>query len=291
MRKLCLGLSFVAMAVFVACDGSGTNADGGLSINSSNSSSELDDGDDSKVEDDDFSSSSEEQSSSSEESSSSSKNVAFVDPSTVVSGTMNDERDGQTYKTVSIGEQTWMAENLNYRYLGPTADEDSSSFCYDGVPANCAKYGRLYLWSAAMDSAGIIKGNTANGCGYGSECALSGIIRGVCPQGWHLPSYIEWDELFTAVGGSDVADTKLKSVSGWKDDGNGDDVYSFSALSVGLRYINGIFTNEGYHAHFWSSTELLSDYAYDMFLASRLDNASLLNYKKVAGLSVRCLKD
>ena len=92
-----------------------------------------------------------------------------ADGKSFVDGWMVDSRDKQLYRTVTIGDQIWMAENLNYRYLGPTADEDSSSFCYQNDPANCAKYGRLYLWSATMDSAGIIDGNTANGCGYQSE--------------------------------------------------------------------------------------------------------------------------
>ena len=63
---------------------------------------------------------------------------------------MKDDRDGQTYKTVKIGSQWWMAENLNYAYLQPTASEDSSSFCYNNLPENCEKYGRLYLWSAMI---------------------------------------------------------------------------------------------------------------------------------------------
>ena len=72
-----------------------------------------------------------------------------------VYGTLVDERDGQIYKTVKIGNQIWMAENLNYAYLQPTERLDSSSWCYDNEPANCDKFGRLYLWSAAIDSAAL----------------------------------------------------------------------------------------------------------------------------------------
>ena len=67
-------------------------------------------------------------------------------------GKLKDDRDGQTYRTVKIGDQWWMAENLNYAYLQPTETLDSSSFCYDNDPENCKQYGRLYLFSAAMDS-------------------------------------------------------------------------------------------------------------------------------------------
>ena len=89
-------------------------------------------------------------------------------------GSLKDLRDGQTYKTVKIGKQTWMAENLNY-----AAD---SSWCYKDDPANCAKYGRLYTWDAATKA---------------------------CPTGWHLPTSEEWDELEKAIG--EEAGTKLKS--------------------------------------------------------------------------------
>ena len=215
-----------------------------------------------------------------------------------VKQTLKDLRDGQTYRTAKIGDQVWMAENLNYRYLGSTADLDSSSFCYDDNPANCTKYGRLYMWSAAMDSAGIIKGNTVNGCGYGSECSPSGTVRGVCPQGWHLPSYDEWKTLFNAVGGSSTAGIKLKSTSGWNwneyedKDGNGDDAFGFSALPAGLRDYYGAYSYEGDYADFWSSTE------HDGYGASGMelnyynnDYANLFDLNNSYGFSVRCLKD
>ncbi len=86
-------------------------------------------------------------SSSSTEISSSSVEVSY--------GTFTDSRDGQVYKTVQTGEQVWMAENLNYAYLQAISEENSSSFCYNNKPDSCVKYGRLYLWSAAMDSAGL----------------------------------------------------------------------------------------------------------------------------------------
>ncbi|MGM9984847.1 MAG: FISUMP domain-containing protein [Fibrobacter intestinalis] len=142
------------------------------------------------------------------------------------SGKFQDSRDGQVYKTVTIGTQTWMAENLNYAYLQPTSEEDSSSFCYNDEPDSCAKYGRLYLWSAAMDSAGVF-GDGGEGCGYDVTCSAKEPVRGICPEGWHLPSDAEWETLFTAVGGVDLAGTKLKSKSGWYS-GNGTDDYGFS---------------------------------------------------------------
>lgn len=111
-------------------------------------------------------------------------------------GFFTDERDGKTYKYVVIGNQTWMAENLNYNYQVPTSQLDSSSFCHSHKPDSCLKYGRLYLWSAAMDSAGLFS-TDGLGCGTGSKCNRAETVRGVCPEGWHLPEKEEWDTLFT----------------------------------------------------------------------------------------------
>ena len=212
-------------------------------------------------------------------------------------GTLTDDRDGQTYKTVKIGEQWWMAENLNYAYTDVPFKHgyytsDSTSWCYHIDAANCAKYGRLYTWAAAMDSAGIIPGNTANGCGDGKDCNLGNVkVRGVCPEGWHLPSRDEWDTLLTAVGGEKIAGIMLKSTEGWNNNGNGSDSYFFSALPAGYRYGYGDFYGEGNYALFWSSTEYNSYYAYDMYLYYNLGNAYLNCGGKYNGISVRCLRD
>jgi len=228
-------------------------------------------------------------------SSSSSNVVTVVDPSTVIKGTMTDDRDGQVYKTVTIGNQTWMAENLNYAYLQPTAKEDSSSFCYGNEPDSCAKYGRLYLWSAAMDSAAVFS-ETGRGCGYEVSCKVASRnpkiqVRGVCPQGWHLPSDAEWGELFTAVGGMDSAGVKLKSTSGWLDDGDGLDSYGFGVLPAGLRYLDGLFNYAGDYAYFWSSTEFNSYYACRWSFLYDYENVRRYDNGKSYGYSVRCLRD
>ena len=240
--------------------------------------------------------------SSSSVASSSSVPEGYVDPSTVVKGTMTDERDGQIYKIVTIGKQTWMAENLNYAYTGVPYDKDnytsdSISWCYNNDASNCAKYGRLYTWAAAMDSVGTWTTN-GKGCGFRNECSPTYPVRGVCPEGWHLPSETEWDSLRTAVGGGAIAGKMLKSTSGW-DDFNGEhinctDAYAFSVLPAGFRVYEGSFKDEGLHAHFWSSTEYELEgayYAYYTLWYSYLDKASLYNSYKYSGLSVRCVKD
>jgi uncharacterized protein (TIGR02145 family) len=158
-------------------------------------------------------------------------------------GTLTDERDGQTYKTVKIGDQVWMAENLNYAYTGVPYNysgytSDSTSWCYENDPANCAKYGRLYTWATAMDSVGEWSTN-GEGCGYRTECSPTYPVRGVCPKGWHLPDTTEWQSLFSAVGGKTAAGKMLKSSSGWNSNGDGLDAFGFSALSAGYRDYRG----------------------------------------------------
>ena len=210
-----------------------------------------------------------------------------------------DARDGQTYKTVTIGTQTWMAENLNYAYTDVPYKRldytsDSTSWCYKDDANNCSKYGRLYTWAAAMDSVGTWSTN-GKGCGLGTTCSPTYPVRGVCPDGWHLPTKAEFETLFTAVGGKLSAGEKLKSTSGWNDyyggSGNGTDAFAFSALPAGDRNDDGGYGNEGDYAYFWSSTESNSIYAYNMFLYYYTGSANLNDYDKDYGFFVRCLKD
>ena len=287
--KKFLTIGFVA-AVLVACGDDSSSATDSDEVSSSSVCEDCDDSSSSSVK----------------SSSSSSVPEGYVDPSTVVKGTMTDERDGQTYKTVKIGTQTWMAENLNYAYTSvpykykesnDVYTSDSTSWCYNNDASNCAKYGRLYTWAAAMDSVGTWTTN-GKGCGFRNECSPTYPVRGVCPEGWHLPSETEWDSLRTAVGGGAIAGKMLKSTSGW-DDFNGEhinctDAYAFSVLPAGFRVYEGSFKDEGLHAHFWSSTEYELEgayYAYYTLWYSYLDKASLYNSYKYSGLSVRCVKD
>jgi len=145
-----------------------------------------------------------------------------------------DSRDGKTYKTVTIGTQTWMAENLNYQM--------PDSWCYDDSLSNCDKYGRLYTWEAAKNA---------------------------CPAGWHLPSEEEWrilerhlgmtaDETEIFLMRGEGMGTKLKSESDWELDKKGNSDYNvtgFNALPSGYRYFyDGSFTNKGKRGSWWSST-------------------------------------
>ena len=210
-------------------------------------------------------------------------------------GTMTDSRDGKVYRTVKIGDQVWMAENLNY-YDAADLNVKEKSWCFgksdNGDSTTCDVSGRLYTWAAAMDSVGAWSTN-GKGCGDGKTCTLTATVQGVCPEGWHLPSFSEWYTLFTAVGGSTPGKV-LKSQTGWISDGNGTDAFGFSALPAGLRGVRNYdvyFLHDGGYASFWSSTENSSDLAYSMLLDYISADAGLGNASKGLAFYVRCLRD
>ncbi len=228
-------------------------------------------------------------------------NWAYLNPD-IDYGTFKDIRDGQVYKTVKIGTQTWMAENLNYSDSVRTPSLKERSWCYENSADSCAKYGRLYTWAAAIDSVGLLKNNLlAEGdtCGDRKTCTLPEKVQGICPEGWHLPTNSEWEVLYDYIDNDqglieNTVGTYLRSPVGWKAyDGIpvGKDTYGFSALPAGYRFDNGFFGDAGGYANFWSATEYNSldayrrdmDYRYEYFY-NYYDNK---NY----AYSVRCLKD
>ena len=199
------------------------------------------------------------------------------DGKSFVDGWMVDSRDKQLYRVVTIGEQTWMAENLNYKV--------ESSYCYNDSVEYCEKYGRLYKWAAAV-------GKSEEECGWGVVCGLSGRVRGVCPEGWHMPDKTEWNTLFDAVGGKEIVSKVLRSQTGWNEGGGTDD-FGFSALPAGGRYSVG-FNEEGIIAGFWSATEANGDryFAYHIVLSNNDLTTNLDDDRdKLIAYSVRCIKD
>jgi Fibrobacter succinogenes major domain (Fib_succ_major). len=208
----------------------------------------------------------------------------------VKKGSLTDARDNKTYKTVKVGKQTWMAENLNFNANGSKcygegsrvlASYDEKTDTYKDtitlskveIQTNCNKYGRLYDWETAKKA---------------------------CPKGWHLPSMYEWETLVDIAGGYEVAGKALKARSGWNSDngksGNGTDDYGFSALPGG-NYYNGYFSNVGDGGSWWGinnkdAYRLYND-AYRRYID--YDNEGV-NYYYGEGaddglLSVRCLQD
>jgi uncharacterized protein (TIGR02145 family) len=174
-------------------------------------------------------------------------------------GTLTDKRDAKTYKTVVIGNQTWMAENLNYQ-------TPRGSWCYRNKADSCKKYGRLYDWKTAQT---------------------------VCPVGWKLPSYCDWDRLVAMAGAYKVAGMNLKSKNEWNENGNGTDNYGFSALPGGSRFSDGSFDIAGNHGYWWSATAygINNNFAYNRGMGYDADYVYSGSNHKSYGFSVRCVQE
>ena len=181
------------------------------------------------------------------------------------SDSLTDSRDGQSYGVVKIGEQIWMAENLNYA--------TESSACPDGDTRNCKRLGRLYTWAEAAS---------------------------VCPEGWRLPTKTDFEKLIAELLKDGVASSKgdagaaLKAKDGWFKKGNGSDVLGFKALPAGFRGADGKFDGIGGYAYFWSATEDAENResnAFYLFLSFSSDAASINAFAKEDYRSVRCVSD
>ena len=169
-------------------------------------------------------------------------------------GTMTDERDGHVYKTIGIKTQMWMAENLNYADSANYPSMLERNWCYDNIYDNCFENGRLYTWSAAIDS--VYWAGTGGVCGHTEIedeehsviCDLPEKVKGICPEGWHLPSLAEIN--YTASL-SFVYKKNMQAVGypNWK---NATDEYGFSAIPAGF-YVNGNFDEKGSITGFWTS--------------------------------------
>lgn len=197
-----------------------------------------------------------------------------------------DSRDGRVYKTVKIGTQNWMAENLNYSDSATTPNLKENSWCFNDSLKNCEVAGRLYTWSAVI-AVGQYE------CGVGMKCGSFVRHRGICPNGWHLPDTSEMRTLFNSAHGRSIGGRMLKSKSGWNAENNGADALGFSAIPAGSREdINdGLFDFDGWNASFWTSTEYDSDKAFYMHLDVGYDVVSYEKNMKNLGFSVRCIED
>jgi len=222
-------------------------------------------------------------------------------------GTFTDARDKKTYKTVKIGEQTWMAENLKFNAKNskcggtsnPTTEMDShSGEEYTSYPLldentkHCDKYGRLYHWPTAM----AFESDCYAECGS----LISEKHRGVCPSGWHIPSGEEWDALVAFAGG-EKAGSNLKAKSGWNNKGNGTDKYGFGALPGGVGGTGSAggsinmdiigFIGFGDNGGWWSSSGDINEFVpYSRCVYSKFGGVQA-GHSSVELRSVRCIKD
>lgn len=209
--------------------------------------------------------------------------TVFAFAFTACNDSFTDERDGQSYDVVQIGDQIWMAENLNF------AGTDLATFCPDGDDRNCKKYGRLYTWEAAQT---------------------------ICPEGWQLPTR---DDLMKLIAAAETSSSQpgvaLKSTSGWFKKGNGTDAVHFNALPAGYMFAadpssgqpdvasgqpaaSGAkpaaskFDGIGGYAYFWASTTDADEpaFAHYLFLDFSSPVAEIKSFDKNSARSVRCIK-
>lgn len=195
-------------------------------------------------------------------------------------GELLDERDGRKYKTLTIGKQVWMAENLSYK--------TEKSHCIDAVgDNNCSLYGALYDWRDAMVLPTVM---------WDVSKKINTTHRGVCPIGFHIPKVEEWSELFTLIRQNNVHEIAkgLKSSTGWQKGVPGNDIIGFSVLPSGFLNHWGRFKNQGVMAYFWTATLPQGEQRPVTVIISHKSNEPIFDYKAGKSgneFSVRCLKD
>ena len=244
---------------------------------------------------------------------------SFLNPN-IEYGELKDSRDGNVYKTIQIGEQVWMAENLRYADSAATPSLKGKTWCYKDRPEMCDVVGLYYTWAAAIDSVKLAADSeNPLDCGNGKECGITGPVQGICPEGWRLPTMDEFDVLqkgakytpadYTAFWASSSF-RSLRSSVGWdacwlegeecfteselEHLGNKDNTNTtgFSAIPAGYRFPNGDMQSPGVEAFFWSSTEYSTNNAGSLSLNRNLHGVMQWeDAGKVLATNVRCIKD
>jgi uncharacterized protein (TIGR02145 family) len=179
-----------------------------------------------------------------------------------------DIRDNHVYPTVQIGSQCWMAENLNYgnQILSAGHQRDNCSaekYCYDDNPANCDNYGGYYQWDELM------------------QYQETPGIQGLCPPGWHIPTEIDWNTLFSQFINNGFAGSPLK-YSGYS---------GFNVLLEGTKFLNKTWNFMNFATYLWSSSPYTSSKAWAHALNEYDPSVSLYPSGRTNAFSVRCIKD
>ena len=183
---------------------------------------------------------------------------------------------------VTIGIQNWMSKNLdvskfrngeaiplaktNAEWKSAGQNQQPAWCYYKNKTANGTTYGKLYNWYAVNDP------------------------RGLAPKGYHIPTDKEWTMLTDYLGGDSIG-AKMKSTSGWEENGNGSNTSGFAGLPGGYRYYDGFFANVGAGGRWWSSSVYHADLAWYRYLFNSSGDVFRSYYSKQNGFSVRCLRD
>lgn len=225
-------------------------------------------------------------------SSSSSENPpssSSIDSGEPVFGELTDARDGRVYKTVKLGSQEWMAENLNYAAEG--------SLCYENDEKNCEKYGRLYNWEVALDTSNRGCGDNFSGCRLRSDFHPR---EGICPDGWHVPEHAEWDTLFAYADAHGEGESAADALQAYYRDDYLEKTYSsdrfgFNVVPAGV-FNGNEFSGLGTSSEFWTASIETTDW-----LSYISITPSTIHFVKGSGsnvymthishaVSVRCVK-
>lgn len=209
-------------------------------------------------------------------------NCIFLNSTAQLPGPLLIDHEGNKYKTVKLGTQTWMAENLNVQSFrngdlipqAKTAEEWMKAdlalkpaWCYyDNDPANGPKYGKLYNWWAIIDP------------------------RGLAPAKWHIPNDEEWTRVTLFLGGNKIAAQKMKHNIGWPTKGAGTNKSSFAAIPAGSRDAMGSFRSLGSFGLWWTAEQLGYNTAWGREMGST-NKLGRYNYQKGNGFSIRCVRD
>jgi uncharacterized protein (TIGR02145 family) len=188
--------------------------------------------------------------------------IAFFACTPERSDTFTDDRDGQVYEFVQIGDQVWMKENLRFK------PESGIYWAYDDKEARGDTFGLLYDWDRAFE---------------------------VCPEGWHLPGKSEWEALIAHLGGEEVAGAALKDVTSqrWKGGSESNtNSRGFSALPEGVRRYDGRYSYFNKYAYFWTSdTGRTAEEGWCFAIDGPQKRIHRVSWDKNNALSIRCVKD
>ncbi len=211
------------------------------------------------------------------------KEQAIVSSVISLTPTVVKDADGNTYNTITIGNQEWLVENLKTtRYQNGESilmvtdnvqwnRSSTGAFCnYENDAAYGSTYGHLYNWYAVIDS------------------------RNICPKGWHVSTDEDWDILSNFLGGDVISAGKMKeSTAAYWDSPNvgATNESGFTALPGGYRSIKGEFNSLGSYTFFWSSTGYAPETAWCRFFQNANDQIDRIDNYKTFGFSVRCVKD
>lgn len=193
-------------------------------------------------------------------------------------GTLTDARDGETYRTVQIGGQVWMAENLRYNAEGSYAPGNEES--------NVKRYGRLYTWTSALDIPAEFSEQSPSNNLEMYRKIKGDNYQGIAPEGWHIPSLKEWETLMDNLPAKSNGE-ELRSKCSWQKPGT--DTLGFFALPAGYRFDNGSFCHFGKRTRFWCKDEYGSSNAYRLSLTE--ESMDIEGVYRSDAISVRCVKN